>query len=227
MTIGSTWMSRTRRLLATVALGGTVVGGLAACGGAPPETSAANNPGGAVISGLQTNKTFHGAEPPVPYPMPNVTLMADNGQPFNLITDTAYPVTLIFYGYSHCPDVCPLVLQDLAQTYLQLPKTVQQQTQVLFITTDPARDTDDVLRTYLAHFNPTFLGLRGSLAETKTAAQDMGVAITDIKRLPSGGYDVGHGAQVIGYRGNSAPVIWTEGTPVPDMVSDIEKLAGH
>ena len=54
----------------------------------------------------------------------------------------------------------------------------------------------------------------------------MGVPIEGVKRLPSGGYDVGHGAQVIGFRGNQAPVIWTEGTPVPDMVSDIETLAG-
>lgn len=208
------------------ALGGAVVGGPVACGGGSSETPVVDNPGGVIISGAQDNSRFHGAEPPEPYPMPNVTLTADNGQPFNLVTDTAYPVTLVFYGYSHCPDVCPLVLQDLAQTYLQLPKAVQQQTQVLFITTDPARDTDAVLRSYLASFNPTFLGLRGSLAATKSAAQQMGVAITGIKRLPSGGYDVGHGAQVIGYRGDKAPVIWTEGTPVPDMVSDIETLAG-
>ncbi|MEJ7629793.1 MAG: SCO family protein [Nocardioidaceae bacterium] len=189
-------------------------------------TPEADNPGGAVISNRNEDTTFHGAEPAQPYRMPNVTLTADNGQPFNLVTDTAYPVTLVFFGYTNCPDVCPLVLGDLSATYLQLPAPVRERTQVLFITTDPARDTDEVLRGYLARYNPAFLGLTGSLVSIKTVAEVLGVPVSGMKRLPGGGYDVGHGAQVIGFRDNRAPVVWTEGTAVPDMVSDVIRLAG-
>jgi protein SCO1/2 len=217
-------MTITVRRLAVPAVSLLAAGLLTACSGSDGEPTA--NPGGAAISDVHRDSAYAGAQLPVPYRMPNVTLTADNGQPFNLITDTAYPVTLVFYGYSNCPDVCPLVLSELASAYLQLPAAVRDKTQVLFITTDPARDTEQVLRSYLAKFNPAFLGLTGSLTAIKRAADDMGVPISGVKQLPSGGYDVGHGAQVIGFRGNQAPVIWTQGTPVPDMVSDIEVLAG-
>jgi protein SCO1/2 len=198
---------------------------LTGCAGDPG--SPITNPAGVRISGVSDVGAYGGVELPEPYLMPDVTLTADNGRPFNLVTDTAYPVTLVFFGYTNCPDVCPLVMNDLAATYVRLPSDVRDRTQVLFITTDPQRDTDAVLRSYLDRYNPAFVGLRGSLHEIMVAAQAMGVAITGTKRLPGGGYDVGHSAQVLGFRGNEAPVIWTPGTPVPDVVSDIEKLAGQ
>jgi len=217
-------MTWSPRRLGVTALSLAAAALLTACSGAEPPVP--DNPGGVLISAPPQDSPYHGVELPQPYRMPDITLTADNGQPFNLVSDTAYPVTLVFYGYSNCPDVCPLVLSELAAAYLQLPGSVRARTQVLFVTTDPARDTEDVLRDYLARYNPSFLGLTGGLASIKRAAGDMGVPIQGIKRLPSGGYDVGHGAQVIGFRGNRAPVIWTAGTPVPDMVADIEVLAG-
>jgi protein SCO1 len=217
-------MGSTTRVPRRVAALCIVAGSLAACSGGSAGTT--QNPAGVQISGVHRDSAFHGAEPAAPYRMPNMTLTADNGQPFNLVTDTGYRVTLVFFGYSNCPDVCPLVLGELASAYVQLPSAVREQTQVLFITTDPARDTPDVLQSYLARFNPSFVGLTGRLATIRVAAGDMGVPIMGVKRLPSGGYDVGHGAQVIGFRGNQAPVVWTEGTRIPDMVSDIEELAG-
>jgi protein SCO1 len=199
----------------------------AACGGSPDTADpTADNPGGVIISEGQDSSPFKGAEPASPYQMPNITLTATNNEDFNLVTDTAYPVTLVFYGYTHCPDVCPLVLNDVASAILQLPSDVREETQFVFITTDPSRDTPDVLRTYLDHYNEEFVGLTGSLATIVRAADDMGVAIDGKHKLPSGGYDVGHGAQVIGFRGDEAPVIWTEGTPVADIVTDVTSLAG-
>ncbi|MFY9915768.1 MAG: SCO family protein [Nocardioidaceae bacterium] len=199
---------------------------LSACGGDPQVSSGtSDNPGGLLTSGGGSS-TYRGAEPAKPYRMPDVTLTATNDQDFNLITDTAYPVTLVFFGYTHCPDVCPLVMNDLAQTVLQLPDSVRSQTQVVYITTDPQRDTPTVLRDYLDHYNADFVGLTGSMATILKVADDLGVAIQGRQRLPSGGYDVGHGAQIIGFHGDAAPVIWTEGTPVSDIVHDIETLDG-
>jgi protein SCO1/2 len=199
---------------------------LTSCGGDPKVSEGTpDNPGGVVVSG-EDSGPYSGAEPAKPYQMPDVTLTATNDQDFNLRQDTGYPVTLFFFGYTHCPDVCPLVMNDLTSALLQLPDDVRMKTQLVFVTTDPTRDTPDVLRSYLDHYNPDFVGLTGNLDDIVKASDAMGVAIEGKHKLPSGGYDVGHGAQVIGFHGDQAPVIWTEGTPVDDIVSDIEKLAG-
>lgn len=198
---------------------------LTACGGGDPRQPQPDNPGGVLISDVEDGR-YRGAEPAAPYDMPDVTLTATNGRDFNLISDTAYPVTLVFYGYTHCPDVCPLVMSDVASALSHLPDEVRGDTQMVFITTDPARDTPEVLRDYLDRFDGEFVGLTGDLALIVRAADDMGVAIEGKKKLPSGGYDVGHGAQVIAFRGDRAPVLWTEGTSVGDMVDDITALAG-
>ncbi|MGH3446069.1 MAG: SCO family protein [Nocardioidaceae bacterium] len=202
---------------------------LSACGGAPEPTEgpSPDNPAGVKVSGVDQDVSFNGSEPARPYTMPDITLHATTGGDFNLVTDTPGPVTLVFFGYTHCPDVCPLVMSDLTSAYLQLPDSVRDQTQVLVITTDPARDTAGVLHSWLERYNDSFVGLTGKLSTIKAAATGMGVAISGTKKLPSGGYDVGHSSQVIGFAGNTAPVIWTVGTPVPDMVSDITELAGQ
>lgn len=198
---------------------------LAACGGDPTVSEGSPaNPAGVVVSGGDTGP-YAGAEPAKPYQMPDVTLTSTNDRDFNLRSDTGYPVTLFFYGYTHCPDVCPLVMNDLTAAILQLPDDVRAETQLIFVTTDPVRDTPDVLRDYLDHYNADFVGLTGRLGDIVAASDAMGVAIEGKHKLPGGGYDVGHGAQVIGFHGDQAPVIWTEGTPVDDIVSDIEKLA--
>lgn len=170
---------------------------------------------------------FRGAEPATPYTMPRVVLTADDGISFPLGTDPEHPITLVFFGYTHCPDECPLVMNELAHAYAELSPEARQQTRVLFITTDPRRDSGEVLRRYLNRYNPAFLGLRGRMADITTAAKAMGVAITGAEPLPGGGYDIGHGAQVIGFRGARAPVVWTVGTPAADIVADVERLAGR
>lgn len=213
---------RRHGILASTAV--SVLAVLSGCS-SPSEPAAANNPAGVAISGVTQDQTYRGTEPGEPYRMPDLTLRADNGNPFNLIRDTAYPVTLVFFGYTHCPDECPLILNELASAYRQLPPGVRESTQVLFVTTDPRRDTDRVLRTYLARFDPAFLGVTGRLPDILAAAKAMGVAVSGMEPLPGGGYDVGHSVQVIGFRGNAAPVIWTQGTPVDDIVSDVVALA--
>ncbi len=178
-----------------------------------------------MVSELDPNSPYRGAELSSPYAMPDITLTATDGRPFDLVADTTRPVTVVFFGYTHCPDVCPLVMSDLTAAVLRLPADVRDQTQLLFVTTDPARDTPQALRRYLDRYSDDFVGLTGDRAELVTAAKAMGVPIAGTTRLPSGGYDVSHGAQVIGFRGDRAPVVWTQGTPVDDLVADITTLA--
>jgi protein SCO1/2 len=214
-----TGISAALRLIGGVCAVATLIG----CDTSAPMTS---DPDGGDMTGPAMRAPFRGAEPAAPLAMPNVTLQTTDGKPFNLVTDTTHPVTLVFFGYTNCPDVCPLVMSDLTLAYAELPSDVRDQTQVLFVTTDPVRDTGSVLRSYLDRYNPAFVGLTGRLRRITAAAADMGVAITGRKALPNGGYDVGHGAQVIGFAHETAPVIWTPGTPIADIVADIETLAG-
>ncbi|WP_427894237.1 SCO family protein [Kribbella sp. GL6] len=213
-------MSRTRNaalLLAAVALLA-----LAGCSG---NQQKADNPGGAIIRSSQDPNGMRGATLDRPYSMPAATLTDTNGDPFNLVTSTKKPVTLVFFGYTNCPDVCPTVMADVASALTKLDKPVQDQIQMLFITTDPARDTGPVMRKYLDRFDPSFVGLTGSLTSIKDIAKAVGVPVEGMQKLPSGGYEVGHGAQVIGFgKNDKANVIWLSNAAIGDLAHDFGKL---
>lgn len=165
-----------------------------------------------------------GVSVPKPYAMPDVVLTATDGHAYNLLTSPSKPVTLLFFGYAHCPNVCVAVLADLARSLQGLDPAGRDQLQVIFITTDPARDSPTAIRTYLDHFDPSFFGLTADLSTIKTAATQVGVDIEGWKQLPSGGYKVGHSAQVIGFDHASGVVLWTPDTPIGDLQHDIALL---
>lgn len=87
------------------------------------------------------------------------------------LADFRGKVVLAFFGYTNCPDACPLALAEMAQVVRQLGSEGSQ-VQGLFVTVDPQRDTPDRLASYVPAFHPTFLGLRGSPEETASAAQE-------------------------------------------------------
>ena len=95
------------------------------------------------------------------------------GGPFSLTSHTGKPTTnedfkgrymLVYFGYSFCPDICPTDLQKITRS-LDLVKEQQKQIQPLFITIDPERDTADQLKSYIANFHPSFIGLTGTLEQ--------------------------------------------------------------
>ena len=156
--------------------------------------------------------------------MPEVSLTDTSGRPYNLSTTPSKPVTLLFFGYTHCPDVCIAVLSDVSLALQRLAPADRDQIQMVFVTTDPARDQEKQIRRYLDRFNPTFVGLTGPMSTIKRAASDVGVEIEGMRKLPSGGYEVGHSAQVIGFSRNSGVVIWTPGTPLGALKHDFALL---
>jgi protein SCO1/2 len=165
-----------------------------------------------------------GTSLPEPYTMPEVSLTDTAGQRYNLATSPSKPVTLLFFGYTHCPDVCTAVLSDLAITLQRIDQADRDQIQVVFVTTDPARDQEQQIRSYLDRFDPAFIGLTGSLSVIKRAAGQVGVDIEGMEKLPSGGYDIGHSAQVIGFSRAKGVVLWTPGTPIGDLEHDLGLL---
>ena len=99
---------------------------------------------------------------------------------------------VLFFGFTHCPDVCPTTLADVSNALKQLGPDAQR-VQVLFVTVDPERDTPEVLGKYVTAFDPGFLGLYGDAAATQRAAKEFKVYYE--KRKTGDGYSVDHSAQ--------------------------------
>ena len=128
---------------------------------------------------------------------------------------------LLFFGYVNCPDVCRAVLSEVATALQRADAGVRDHVQVVFVTTDPARDTPAKIAEYLDRFDPSFVGLTGDLSTIKKIAGRVGVDISGVKKLPSGGYDVGHSAQVIGFDAERrGVVIWTPNNAIADLKHD-------
>jgi protein SCO1/2 len=169
--------------------------------------------------------TFAGAVLPRPYHAPATELTDTDGHAFSLADSTDKRLTLVFFGYTHCPDECPATMAALASAMLQLDDDDRSNVDVVFVTTDPARDTGPVLRDWLDHFSSSFVGLTGPLPTIKRVAGDVGVPVEKGRRLPSGGYDVTHGTQVLAVDGkDEVPVVWTLGTTAPEFAHDIHQL---
>jgi protein SCO1/2 len=113
-----------------------------------------------------------------------------NGQPRKL-SDFRGKAVAVFFGYTHCPDVCPTTLAELASAIRKMGPEGEK-VEVLFITADPERDTPEVLKQYVTSFNPRFLGLRGSPEETAQIAREFKVIIQKNASGGAGNYTVDH-----------------------------------
>jgi protein SCO1 len=100
-------------------------------------------------------------------------------------------VVLVFFGFTHCPEVCPTTLHDLANVMKQLGADADH-VQVLFVTLDPNRDTQEILAKFVPAFHPTFLALRGDEAATKAAAQSFHVFFEKRPESAPGYYNIEH-----------------------------------
>jgi protein SCO1 len=101
-------------------------------------------------------------------------------------------VVVVFFGFTHCPDVCPTTLADVSQVMKQLGPD-SERVQVLFVTVDPERDTKEVLGKYVTAFDPRFLGLYGDAASTQRAAKEFKVYYE--KRKAGDSYSIDHSGQ--------------------------------
>ncbi len=146
-----------------------------------------------------------------------------NGHPRSL-SDFRGKVVAVFFGFTHCPDVCPTTLAELAQTVKRLGARGDE-VQILFITVDPARDTQKVLAQYVTAFDPRFLGLYGDPATTAKVAAAYKVFFAPQPPNASGNYTVDHSAAifVIDRRGRPRLVMGA-GRTVSGMVHDIKLL---
>ncbi len=144
-------MRRAALLLALVVL-------LAACGGA-----------------LATDE-LQGVVVDPPQPKPSFTLTDTSGDPYDFALATEGKAALLYFGYLNCPDICPVHLAQIAEVFDQVPD-VARNTEVVFVSVDPQRDTPDAIREYLDKFDSSFVGLTGTLEELKAAQEAAGVPL--------------------------------------------------
>jgi protein SCO1/2 len=109
-------------------------------------------------------------EPPLP--LPDFELLATNGELFQL-SDVAGDIVLIYFGYTFCPDVCPMTMADVKQALAGL-ETGRERVQVIFISVDPERDTPQVLARYVAAFGPEFIGLTDDFSKVQEVMKPYG-----------------------------------------------------
>lgn len=154
---------------------------------------------------------------------PAFTLQAADG-PFDFVARTRGRLTLLFFGYLHCPDVCPATMQNIAAVTTRMTSRERSQVTVVFVTTDPGRDSLPLIRDWLKRFDPEFIGLTGSVAELEAAQRAAGVAPA-IRDTANGNYSVSHAAQVLVYSpDDSGHVVYPFGTRQSEWAADLPKL---
>jgi len=123
-----------------------------------------------------------------------LALTGHDGKPRSL-EDYRGKVVVLFFGYTHCPDVCPTTLADAAAALKKLGPDAAR-VQVLFVTVDPERDTPQVLAQYVPAFDPSFVGLYGDAQATQRAAKEFRIFYAKNSSSTAGAYTVDHSAQV-------------------------------
>jgi protein SCO1/2 len=120
------------------------------------------------------------------------------------LADFKGKVTVVFFGYTQCPDVCPTTMAELAQVKKSLGADGDK-LQGVFVTIDPERDTPEILKSYMASFDPSFVALRGTVEQTQAAAKEFKVFFAKVPGKTEGSYTMDHtaGAFVLDGKGNA------------------------
>jgi protein SCO1/2 len=169
--------------------------------------------------------TYRGGLVTPPLVKPQFILTDTSGAPFDFRLRTEGYVALLFFGYTHCPDECPMHMAALATALQQVPDEVRNQVKVVFVTADPARDSSTVLRAWLDHFDRQFIGLTGNAASIEAAHRGARVPAATKTALANEGYELGHASFVLAYtKDNMAHVIYPGGITPTDWAHDLTLL---
>ena len=197
---------------------------LAGCSSAPSSSTALTAQG--LTRGADG---WYGMPLTVERSLPDVTLLDEAGMPFRLVDDLLGTPTLLFFGYSSCPDICPIHLAAIASA-MQQTRTRYDQVQVVFVSVDPERDTPERITEFLGYFSSRMIGLHAELDVVVDALAQLNLPGPVIEGPdPRGQGDlIGHPAQVIGFdAAGRALRVWPFGTRRSDWVSDIPRIASE
>ncbi|WP_233492297.1 SCO family protein [Blastococcus sp. TF02A-30] len=215
--------TRLRPALPALALAaGLVLSGCGGSSGADADGGHDHSGGVADVEGPQDD--YAGLDLAEPYRRPSFTLTDTTGAPYDFRAATAGRPTLLFFGYTECPDVCPTTMADVAVALRTVDPAIAEQVQLVFVTTDPGTDTPEVLGEYLGRFDADlpvgFVGLTGTEDEVVQAQLAAGVPqAEDDGRL--------HSTLLLLYGADDeADVAFDTGNTASDIASDLRKVAG-
>jgi protein SCO1/2 len=157
---------------------------------------------------------------------PAFALTDTRGAPFAFASATRGLLTFLFFGYTNCPDVCPVHVANVAAVLHKLPFEDQRKARFVFVTLDPARDSLPRLRRWLDQFDASFIGLRGDADEVNRIMAGIGMppALLGAPR-GDGSYEVAHSAAVVVFTADdTAHVMYPFGTRQLDWAEDIPRL---
>ena len=143
--------------------------------------------------------------------------------------DFAGQYRIIYFGYTYCPDVCPVDVQNIALAMHSLEKTnpaLAARIAPIFITVDPERDTPAVLKQFVTAFHPRLVGLTGSPAAIKTVKDEFAIYSQAEPKRPDGGYIVNHSRQAYLFSPDGKPLALLPQDKMPaDIVAEIQRWA--
>jgi protein SCO1/2 len=181
--------------------------------------------GGLLLAGCNRDES-------VPWRLTNVTghmpdldfkLVDDHGKPVSG-QDYRGKVVILYFGYTHCPDVCPLTLAQL-HVVMQRLGPLADGARILFVSVDPARDTPDVMHAYVNAFDPRAVGLSGAPREIEALSKRYRSAFTREPDKGDGQYEVSHSSAIYVFdRDGKARLLATPGNPQDDLVHDLHLL---
>ena len=162
-----------------------------------------------------------------PLPKPDVTFTTDKGEPFPFREATAGKLTMLFFGYTNCPNQCPVYLNTVARARAAIGSGPGSDPLVVFVGIDLKRDTPEALRTYLNNIDPTFVGLTGTQDIIDKASSELHFAPPVIGAPDKNGdYFVGHTAQAVAYTAdNKGHRLYGYDVRRAELVHDLPRLA--
>ncbi|WP_328377810.1 SCO family protein [Streptomyces sp. NBC_00440] len=220
----STTRSTYKKSLTAAALAVAAAFSLAACSTDSGSSGSGGKNPVADVSGGQ--KTQAATVLDTPFTKPDFVLTDTHGKKFDFRKETKGKPTLIYFGYTHCPDICPLTMGNIAVAKKALPKDEQKKLQVVFVTTDPGRDTPSELGKWLKAQDPSFIGLTGNFKTIQAGARSIGIGISPTKKEKDGTIVSMHGAQVIAFspKTDKGYLLYGEDTTVKDYTKDLPKI---
>ncbi len=166
-----------------------------------------------------------------PFEKPDMVLTDTTGKKFDLREQTKGKPTLIYFGYTHCPDVCPLTMSNLAVAKKELEKKLSKaelaELRIIMVSTDPDRDTPEHLGKWMKAQDPSFIGLTGDFPTVQASARSLGITIEPPVKEKDGTVTSTHGKQVIAFspKTDAGYVIYNgEEATADDYAKDLPKI---
>ncbi|MGC4999517.1 SCO family protein [Streptomyces sp. DT195] len=214
-------LSPRKKTLAAAALLAAAAFTLSACGSGDDSASSPVS----VVSG-ESGSDKAATVLDQPFAKPDLVLTDTHGKKYDLRAATKGHPTLVYFGYTHCPDVCPTTMSNIAVAMKALPKAEQDDLRVVFVTTDPGRDTPAELGKWLKSIDARFTGLTGDFSTIQAGARSIGISVEPTSKDKNGKTVSVHGTQVIAFspKTDGGYVLYGEDATVDDWTKDLPQL---